>query len=313
MVEKNHPQLSIRKQCEILDVNRNWLHSSPKKTWSPNAIHLEMIELMKLAHAKDNTMGARQLRKILKRNGYETSRWTVRKMMKYAGIKAVYCKPKTTVPAPQNPTYPYLLKDIEITLPDQVWATDITYIPWHKGHVYLTAVIDWKTRAILSWKLSNTMDEDFCVATFHEALQRSGTTPEIVNTDQGSQYTGAEWIKAVKGCGAKVSMDGKGQWVDNVIIERFWRSVKHEWILLHEYQTLPELEALIGEWIDRYNKWRPNSANEGRTPWQEYRSEEPVLEREELKRGESLATSAPEAPAATAPRASGALVAKKAA
>lgn len=300
MVEKDHPQLSIRQQCEILDVNRNRLESKSKQQWKPGNIHLEMIELLKLAHGKDCTMGARQLRRILKRNGYLTSRWTVREMMKSAGLKAVYCKPRTTMPAPENEKYPYLLKDIDITQPDEVWATDITYIPWNKGHVYLTAIIDWKTRAVLSWKLSNTMDVGFCLEALSEAVETAGKSPGILNTDQGSQFTCSEWISAVEGIGAKVSMDGKGRWVDNVLIERLWRSVKHEWVLLHEYETLPELEQLLGEWIDRYNRWRPHTANDGETPWQAYRDEAPELERDLIGGGLVSATSALPAPFANA-------------
>jgi putative transposase len=225
-------------------------------------------------------------------------------MMKCAGIKAIYCKPRTTVVAPEHKKYPYLLRDREITKPDEVWATDITYIPWIKGHVYLTAIIDWNTRAVLSWRLSNTMDVSFCLETFAEALEVAGKAPEILNTDQGCQYTCSEWIGVVESSGIKVSMDGKGRWQDNVLIERLWRSVKHEWVLLHEYQTIPELEQLIGEWIDRYNRWRPHTANEGKTPWQAYRGEAPELERHLI--GEGVATDFWSLPAssATAPETS---------
>jgi putative transposase len=251
MVERDHPQLSIRAQCQLLGVNRNRLEARDPAPWRPRGKHAEMLELIGLAHAKDPTMGARQLLRVLERNGYETSRWTVGKMMKHLGIKAIYCRPRTTVPAPNDEKRPYLLREREITEPDEVWATDITYIPWRRGHVYLTAIIDWKTRAILSWRVSNTMDVGFCLETLGEALDVAGKAPQIVNTDQGSQYTGAEWIAAVEDMEAQVSMDGRGRWQDNVMIERFWRSVKHEWVLLHEYSTLPELGALLGEWIER--------------------------------------------------------------
>ena len=282
MVEKDHPQLSIRTQCQLLDVNRNRLNPKPRGRWEPTQKHLEMMELMKLAHAKDATMGARQLQQILRRNEYFTSRWTVGKMMGHLRLKAIYCKPRTTVPAPENPKYPYLLRDVEITEPDQVWATDITYIPWHTGYVYLTAILDWNTRAVLAWELCNTMDVSVCLDALVSAVSTSGKVPEVLNTDQGSQFTGVEWLSAVEGLGIEVSMDGRGRWQDNVLIERLWRSVKHEWVLLHEYETLPELKALIGQWVERYNRWRPHTANEGRTPWEAYRGEKPVLERDEL-------------------------------
>lgn len=305
MVEESHPQLSVRKQCKLLGVNRNRLRPKPRKAWEPDPEHLEMIGLIKLAHAKDPTMGTRQLGKILKRNGYKATRWTVGRMMKYAGIKAIYCKPRTSVPTPENPKYPYLLRNREIDRPDEVWATDITYIPWRKGHVYLTAIIDWNTRAVLSWELSNTMDVGFCLEALNEAVKNAGRAPEILNTDQGSQFTSSEWISAVEDLGTQVSMDGKGAWRDNVLIERLWRSVKHEWILLHEYETLPELEQLLGEWIERYNRWRPHTANGGATPWQAYRGQAPKLERDEIREGggRSDIRRLP-APVATAPSAS---------
>ena len=192
--------------------------------------------------------------------------------------------------APGNAKHPYLVRDREISQPDEVWATDITYIPWRRGHVYLTAILDWRTRAVLAWRVSNTMEVDFCLEALGEARAVAGKPPQIVNTDQGSQYTGEQWITAVEGMGARVSMDGAGRWMDNVLIERLWRSVKHEWVLLHEYETLPELEALLGEWIERYNTWRPHTANDGQTPWQAYRGVPPLLEREmiNLKRASEI-------------------------
>jgi putative transposase len=282
MVDKQHLRLSVRAQCQLLDVNRNRLKPRSSVAWKPGPEHHEMLELIKLAHAKDPTMGTRQLGKILKRNGYTVSRWTIGKMMDHVGLKAIYCKPRTTVPAPGNAKYPYLLRDMEVTRPDEVWATDITYIPWKRGHVYLTAILDWHTRAVLAWRISNTMEVDFCLEALKEARAVAGKPPGIVNTDQGSQYTGEQWINAVEAMGARVSMDGRGRWMDNVLIERLWRSVKHEWVLLHEYDTLPELAALLGEWIERYNTWRPHTANDGQTPWQAYRGELPLLEREKI-------------------------------
>lgn len=283
MVEKDNPQLSVRKQCELLSINRNRLITRESQQWEPAESHAEMLGLMLLIHAKDPTMGTRQLRRVLWRNGYSPSRWTVGKMMAYLGIKAIYCKPRTTVPAPDNPKYPYLLRNREITRPDEVWAIDITYIPWRRGHVYLTALIDWKTRAVLSWRVSNSMDVDFCIEALCEAVSVAGKAPQIINTDQGSQFTGVEWLSAVESLGTQVSMDGRGRWQDNVIIERLWRSVKHEWVLLFAYTAVPELEALLSEWMERYNTWRPHTANEGLTPWEAYRGVKPLLEREELE------------------------------
>lgn len=282
MVETSHPQLSVRAQCELLKVNRNRLVGKPRAKWEPDSEHYEMMELMKVAHRKDPTMGTRRLGRVLERNGYQVARWTVRQMMRFLGLRAIYCRPRTSVPSPEHPKYPYLVDKKQVDKPDAVWATDITYIPWSKGHVYLVAILDWHTRAVLGWRLSNTMDVRFCLDALGDAISVAGCAPEILNTDQGSQFTGVEWLSAVESLGSRVSMDGKGRWQDNVLIERLWRSVKHEWVLLHEYNTLPELEALLGEWIERYNRWRPHTANGGKTPWEAYRGEPPELERDEL-------------------------------
>jgi len=291
MVEKGHSQLSVRAQCQLLGVNRNRLEPRRPKQWSPVPGQQEVLELLKLAHAKDPTMGTRQLGKILKRNGCPVRRWTLGRMMNHLGLKAIYCQPRTTVPAPGNAKHPYLLREREISEPDEVWATDITYIPWRRGHVYLTAILDWHTRAVLAWRVSNTMEVDFCLEALKEARVVAGRPPRIVNTDQGSQYTGEQWIHAVEAMGARVSMDGRGRWMDNVLIERLWRSVKHEWVLLHEYDTLPELRTLLGEWIERYNTWRPHTANQGQTPWQAYRGVAPQLERDTSDFKEALESS----------------------
>ena len=287
MVETDYPQLSTRKQCELLGVNRNRLRPKCPRPWQPRTEHKEMLALIPLIHAKDPTMGARQLGIVLGRNDYHASRWTTGKMMEHLGIKAIYCSLCTTQAAPENPKYPYFLRNRQITKAHEVWAIDITYIPWSRGHVYLAAIIDWKTRAVLAWRVNNTMDVDFCLDVLCEAIGVAGAVPEIINTDQGSQFTGVEWISAVEDLGARVSMDGKGRWMDNVLIERLWRSVKHEWVLLHEYNTIPELEALLGEWIERYNTWRPHTANGGEKPWQAYRGLLSKLEREEVKGGPS--------------------------
>jgi putative transposase len=201
-------------------------------------------------------------------------------MMKHLGLRAIYRKPNTSAPAPESPKYPYLLRKCKAAQPDAVWATDITYIPWSRGYVYLVAILDWHTRAVLAWELSNTQDVSFCLDALCGAVRKAGCVPGILNTDQGSQFTSVEWLSAVESLGIRVSMDGKGRWQDNIFVERFWRSIKHEWILLHEYNRLPELETLIGRWIERYNTWRPHSALDGQTPWQVYRQVPPLLETE---------------------------------
>jgi putative transposase len=298
MVETDHSQLSTRRQCEMLDVNRNRLEPKPRKPWVPTPEEHEMMELMLLIHPKDPTFGTRQLRHVLLRNGYKVTRWKVGQMMLYLGLRAIYRKPRTSIPEPANPKYPYLLRERDIAEPDEVWATDITYIPWTVGHVYLTSILDWKTRAVLSWRVSNTMDVRFCLDALAEAVAVAERVPEILNTDQGSQFTGVEWLSAVESLGVEVSMDGKGRWQDNVLIERLWRSVKYEGVFLDDYETLPELEAVVAEWVERYNRWRPHTANDGQTPWQAYRGVLPLLERDLLAGDgtheiDSLSASAP--------------------
>jgi putative transposase len=245
-----------------------------------------MLALIPMSHAKDPTMGTRQLKVELARNGYHATRWTIGKMMKHLGIKAIYGTPCTSKAAPEHPKSPYRLRGREIAEADEVWAIDITYIPWSRGHVYLAAMIDWKTRAVLAWRVSNTMDVDFCLGVLCEAVGVAGTSPVIINTDQGSQFTGVEWLSAAESLGVQASMDGRGRWMDNVLIERLWRSVKHAWVLLLEYNTIPEWEALLSEWMERHNTRRPHTANEGQTPWQAYRGHLPELEREEKEQRE---------------------------
>jgi putative transposase len=202
MVEADYPQLSVRQQCELLGVNRNRLEPKAKTDWHPGPEHEEMLALNPVIHAEDPTMGTRQSRKALARNGYLVKRWTIGKMMKHLGIKAIYCKPCTSKAAPDHPKYPYLLRGRKITEADEVWAIDITYILWSRGHVYLVAIIDWKTRAVLAWRVSNTMDVDFCLDVLCEAVGVAGKVPTIINTDQGSQFIGVEWLSAVESAGS---------------------------------------------------------------------------------------------------------------
>jgi putative transposase len=191
--------------------------------------------------------------------------------MEEAGIEAIAPKRWTSMPDATHRKYPYLLKGLEINRPDQVWCTDITYIPMERGHAYLVAVMDWHTRAVLSWKLSNTLDTAFCLEALKEAVATAGCVPEIFNTDQGCQFTSNDWISAVEGMGTKVSMDGRGRWLDNVFIERLWRSLKCERIYLSSYRNLVELEAGIAEWMRDYNHHRIHQALDYAIPWQLYR------------------------------------------
>ena len=217
--------------------------------------------------------GQRKLKVELDKLGLRVNRKRLRRLMEEAGIEAIAPKRWTSMPNAAHRKYPYLLKELEINRPDQAWCADITYIPMERGHAYLVAIMDWNTRAVLSWKLSNTLDTAFCLEALKEAVATAGTVPEILNTDQGCQFTSNDWINAVEGMGTRVSMDGRGRWLDNVFIERLWRSLKYERIYMSSYRNLIELEAGIAEWMRDYNHHRIHEALEYAIPWQLYRPE----------------------------------------
>ncbi len=194
--------------------------------------------------------------------------------MKVMGIEAMVPKPNTSKPAPGHKIYPYLLRTKAINAADEVWCTDITYVPMESGHAYLIAIMDWHTRAVLSWEVSNTMDTNFCLRALRQALDVTGRKPLIMNTDQGSQFTSKEWTTAIEEAGIKVSMDGKGRWMDNVFIERLWRSLKYEKLRLWSYRDIPELTGHISDWMDYYNHERKHQTLNYETPWSHYCSEE---------------------------------------
>ena len=270
MVDKRHPKLSIRKQCKLLDVNRNRLVAKTgKMTESDQKMARRIDEL----HMQFPEFGARRMSRYLQREGATTSRRRVGRIMKVMGLEAIYCRPRTSRRNPEHKIYPYLLRGKEITKADEVWCTDITYIPMSTGYAYLVAIMDWKTRAVLSWKLSNTLDAGFCIEALKEAYRKTGKAPQIFNTDQGSQFTSEDWIAEVKSSGALVSMDGKGCWVDNVFIERLWRAVKHEGVYMWSYENMHDLERALARWFDDYNRLKPHSSLEYKTPWECYSPE----------------------------------------
>jgi putative transposase len=195
--------------------------------------------------------------------------------MKRMSIEAVYPRPKTSKPAPGHKIYPYLLRDMDVNSPDQVWCADITYIPMARGFGYLVAIMDWKTRAVLAWRLSNTLEVSFCIEAFHEAVRVAGRAPDIFNTDQGCQFTCRAWIETLEAAGVRVSMDGRGRWMDNVFIERLWRAVKHEGVYLWAHTDLVELEQALEKWFAAYNLWKPHRCLEMLTPWHAYRPQHP--------------------------------------
>lgn len=262
-MDRDHVQLSIREQCELLDVNRSMLYYEPV---GPSAETLELLERIDRLFTDAPFLGARRLRECLKRQGYTVSRKRVRRLMKLMGIEAVYPRPRTTIPNQEHKVFPYLLRGLVIDRPNQVWAADITYIPMRKGFLYVVAIIDWYSRFVLSWSLSNTLDADFCIEALKDALRLA--TPEIFNTDQGSQFTCEDFVDCLLDEGIKVSMDGRGRWMDNVMVERLWRSLKYEQVYLHAYDTPREARTSIGRWFHYYNYRRPHQSLEYKTPWE---------------------------------------------
>ena len=271
MVEKDHPQLSVRKQCGLLAVNRNRLAPKPAKKTGEDGRLMRLIDEI---HLNEPTYGARRMCLILKRDhGLCPGRKRIRRLMRLMGLEAICPRPRTSLPGPGHERHPYLLKDLEVVRPNQVWCADITYIPMAVGFCYLMAVMDWHSRAVLGWAVSPTMDAQFCLKAWELAVEKAGCVPEIMNTDQGSQFTSNEWTGAMKGRGVRISMDGKGRWVDNVFVERLWWSVKYEDIYLKAYETPRDVEQGLTEWFERYTTYRPHSKLDGRTPWEAHTEE----------------------------------------
>lgn len=267
MIEKKHKKLSVRRQCKLLKVNRNRLGpAKPRITEEDERIMRSLDEI----HMEMPFYGARKLRRELRDHGWRIGRGRVRRLMGVMGIAALVPKPSTSKPAKDHAIYPYLLRNRQIKEVDEVWCADITYIPMERGHAYLVAIMDWRSRAVLAWELSNTMDSTFCVAALKQAMASTGRKPRIFNTDQGSQFTGRDWIGTLKSNGIGISMDGKGRWMDNVFIERLWRSLKYEKIRLWSYATVGELRAHIDDWMDFYNHRRKHQSLDYATPWSIY-------------------------------------------
>jgi putative transposase len=267
MIEKKHEKLSVRRQCELLDVNRNRLGPRAARITEEDELIMRCLDEL---HMEFPFLGSRKLRRELRDYGWFIGRNRVRRLMRIMGIVAMVPQPTTSKPNKDHMIYPYLLRGREIKEVDEVWCADITYIPMARGHAYLVAIMDWKSRAVLAWELSNTMDSSFCVRTLKEAMRRTGRKPKIFNTDQGSQFTGLDWISTLKENGIEISMDGKGRWMDNVFIERLWRSLKYEKIRLWSYGTVSELRSHIEDWMNYYNHRRKHQALDYATPWSLY-------------------------------------------
>jgi putative transposase len=261
MINREH-DLPITKQADVLRISRGSVYYLPR---SVSATDLEVMRRLDRLHLEFPFAGSRMLRGLLVAEGCKIGRRHVKTLMRRMGIEALYRRPRTTKPEPGHKIYPYLLRGIEITQPNQVWAMDITYIPMARGFVYLTVVLDWFSRRVLSWRLSITMEAAFCVEALEDALARHGK-PEIFNTDQGSQFTGAAFTGVLIKYGIAISMDGKGAWRDNVFVERLWRSVKYEEVYLKAYGNVSEARTSIGCYLDFYNRRRPHSSLDGTTP-----------------------------------------------
>ena len=266
MIEPGQPGLSVARQCELVCISRSGFYYQPQ---GEGAFNLGLMRLIDEAFTEWPFYGSRQMMRHLSRLGHRVSRGKVSRLMSLMGLAAIYQRPRTTMANPGHKIHPYLLRDVVIGRPNQVWCADITYLPMRRGFLYLVAIMDWHSRKVLAWRLSNSMHADFCVDALREAMERHGK-PEIFNTDQGSQFTGDAFTDELEDAGVRISMDGRGRWMDNVFIERLWRSLKYECVYLHAFETGSELRAGLARWIGFYNGVRPHSVFAGRTPDEVY-------------------------------------------
>lgn len=272
MIEADHPQLSLARQCELVSIARSSYYYRPKPE---SAFNLALMRLIDEQYLKTPWYGSRQMKRHLRRQGHRVNRKRIRRLMRQMGLVAVAPAPNTSRRHPQHKVYPYLLRGLAITRPDQVWCADVTYLPMAHGFLYLVAIMDWHSRRVLSWRLSNTMDADFCVEALQEAIYKYGR-PSIFNTDQGSQFTSADWIDELKANNIDISMDGKGRWMDNVFIERLWRSLKYECVYLHAFDNMKDAKEKLSSWIKYYNHERPHSSLNDQTPDEFYEGIKPL-------------------------------------
>jgi putative transposase len=271
MIDRSH-DLPLARQAEALGISRGSVYYAPQPV---SAADLAVMRRMDELHLAFPFAGSRMLRDLLMAEGFRVGRLHVATLMKRMGLEAIYRKPNTSKPAPGHKIYPYLLRKLPVTRPNQVWAMDLTYIPMARGFVYLAAVVDWFSRRVLAWRLSITMEAAFCIEALEEALVRYGR-PEIFNTDQGSQFTSHDFTSVLSKNSIAISMDGKGAWRDNVFVERLWRSIKYEEVYLKAYDSVSEARASIGRYLTFYNGQRPHSSLGRRTPDQAYFTQLPL-------------------------------------
>lgn len=266
MVDPNQSRISVANQCRLLCISRSsfYYRSKPVK-----ATDLELMRLIDEQYLKTPTWGSRSMENHLHRLGYKINRKRVQRLMRLMGLEAIYPKPRTSRPHPDHKLYPYLLRGLDIKRPNQVWAADITYIPMSRGFMYLVAVMDWYSRKVLSWRVSNTLETDFCVEALSEAIRRYGS-PDIFNTDQGSQFTSEAFTKELKDNNIAISMDGRGRCQDNIFIERLWWTLKHHYVYLHSFANGVELREGFQYWFNFYNKDRFHQSLDNLTPSEVY-------------------------------------------
>jgi len=262
MIERNHSELSIGKQCALLSISRSSFYYEAK---GETAMNLSLMLQIDKQFLETPFFGVRQMTWHLRNEGHLVNEKRIRRLMRLMGLMPIYQKPNTSKAAKGHKIYPYLLRGLRVDRPNQVWCADITYLPIRRGFLYLVAIMDWHTRKVLAWRISNTLEADFCVEALNEAIHRFGT-PEIFNTDQGSQFTSFIWTDRLKRAGIKISMDGKGRFLDNIFIERLWRSMKYECVYLHAWESGSEAKAGIKKWMEFYNHKRPHSALGGKPP-----------------------------------------------
>jgi putative transposase len=261
MIELNHPRLSVRRQCELMGLSRSSLYYQPACETAEN---LHLMRQMDEQYLKTPFYGSRRMTVWLNRQGYAVNRKRVQRLMRLMGLEAIYPRPRTSIVNPSHKIYPYLLRDLAIIHPHQVWSTDITYIPMPQGFMYLVAILDWYSRYVLSWRLSNTLDGSFCLEALEEALALG--KPRIFNSDQGVQFTSLEFTGRLETAGIAISMDGRGRALDNVFVERLWRSVKYEDVYIKDYGSVVELETGLTEYFQLYNHHRPHQSLNYQTP-----------------------------------------------
>lgn len=266
MIDTANDNLSITKQCQFLSLSRSSFYY---KRVGETSLNLELMEQIDKQFLQTPYYGSRQMVRHLKRGGYSVGRKRIRRLMGLLGLSAIYQAPKTSIPHPHHKIYPYLLKGLDVNHSNHVWCADITYIPIRRGFLYLVAIMDWYSRKVLTWRLSNTMTTDFCEEALREAISLYGA-PQIFNTDQGSQFTSFQFTNVLKDYHIKISMDGKGRWMDNIFIERLWRSLKYECVYLYHFENGKEAKTKISQWINHYNLTRPHSTFDGQTPHEVY-------------------------------------------